>query len=538
MGQERRSHFVEKASLSSLVHQYSLEQCLKDQKNSNNETTIRGPIARKEKKQNMKKFGLYNNLAPGVACAALVLAALPAGAPASQLGPLVELSVPNAVGTCDNGFRVPGTMTPNDAAEPFIAVNPAHQNNIVAAWIQGPVQNIIAAASFDGGSTWQQVPLPLTTCSGGPYLVAGDPWLSFTPSGDLYCIGLAGPSLSALYTVVCKSTDGGLHWSAPVILDTPDFAPDKTTITADPTAPHLVYATWDRLTSKTSGELGFTRSTDDGNTWEPPRSILATPNGELAQNTQILVLPDGTLVDIFNPQYQKSLHQPVTSESIQLMRSGDKGLTWSAPIVAVRTEPILQPNSGITLTVDPDTGAFVRDTTDPEFAVDSRSGNLYVVWEDGRFSNFQYNDIAFSMSSDGGFTWSPPIRINQTPLNIPTLNRQAFYPVITVSPNGTIGVTYYDFRFNTPATGVPTDYWLVQCHPSPETPATDPANWGNELRLTKASFDLEGLPFVIDGLWFGDYLGLAPAGGGGFVSAFAAVDRGGITSIFSRRVGQ
>jgi len=474
----------------------------------------------------------------GAGMASIGLAALLPLPAASQLSPLVELSRPNAVGTCDDGFRLPGTMTLDDAAEPSVAVNPAHPNNIVAAWIQGPIQNNIAAASLDGGTTWQQVPLPLTACSGGPYIVAGDPWLSFAPSGDLYCVGLAGPSHSALHTVVCKSTDGGLQWSAPVILDTPDFAPDKTTITADPTDSHLVYAAWDRLNFKNHGELGFTRTTDGGNTWEPARSIFATPPGQLAQNTQILVLPDGMLVDMFYLQYQKSPSQPVTSLGVQLMRSSDKGQSWSAPIQAVTMQPILQPNSsGETLTVDPDTGTFVRDTTDPEFAVDSRSGDLYVVWEDGRFSNFQYNDIAFSMSADGGLTWSSPIRINQTPINIAPLNRQAFYPIIAVAGNGTIGVTYYDFRFNTPDPGVPTDYWLVRCHPSPNAPATNPANWGNEVRLTSASFNLEALPFVIDGFWFGDYLGLAPVGGG-FISAFDAVDQDGITGIFARRVGE
>ena len=488
----------------------------------------------------MKWLSQINSNTLSIVCAALPIGPVPeATAQVSQPGQLVELSQPNAVGTCDNGFRVPGTITPNDAAEPFMAVNPVHQNNIVAAWIQGPVQNIIAAASFDGGATWQQVPLPFSTCSGGPYSVAGDPWLSFAPTGDLYCIGIAGLSLSATYTLVCKSTDGGLHWSEPAIVDTPPFSPDKCTITADPRDSHFVYAAWDRLNFKNHGELGFARSTDGGTTWEPARSIFSTSPGQLAQNTQVLVLPDGTLVDMFYLQNQKSSSHPVMLVGVQLMRSTDKGQTWSAPIPAVSMQSILQPNSsGETLTVDPDTGAFVRDTTDPEFAVDSRSGNLYVVWEDGRFSNFQHNDIAFSMSSDGGFTWSSPIRINQTPLNIPLLNRQAFYPVIAVSPNATIGVTYYDFRFNTPAPGVPTDCWLVQCHPSPGTPATNPVNWGNEVRLTNASFDLEALPFVIDGFWFGDYLGLAAGGGGGFVSAFAAVDAGGITSIFARRVGQ
>ena len=103
---------------------------------------------------------------------------LPAAAQSVQLGPLVELSEPNAVGACDDGFRLPGTMTVADTAEPFVAVSPVQPNNIVAAWIQGPLQDNIAAASFDGGSTWQQVPLPLSSCAGGLYPLAADPWLA------------------------------------------------------------------------------------------------------------------------------------------------------------------------------------------------------------------------------------------------------------------------------------------------------------------------------------------------------------------------
>jgi hypothetical protein len=159
------------------------------------------------------------------------------------------------------------------------------------------------------------------------------------------------------------------------------------------------------------------------------------------------------------------------------------------------------------------------------------------VWEDARFSNFQYNDIVFSMSSDGGLSWSPPIRVNQTPLNIPPLNRQAFLPSVAVLGDGTIGVSYYDFRFNDPNPGLPTDYWMATCHPYATTPATDPASWGNEMRITVNSFDLETV--VINGFepFLGDYIaGLAPSGNG-FVATFTAVDQNNFTSIFARRVG-
>jgi len=168
--------------------------------------------------------------------------------------------------------------------------------------------------------------------------------------------------------------------------------------------------------------------------------------------------------------------------------------------------------------------------------VDSRSGNLYAVWEDGRFSNFQYNDIAFSMSADGGLTWSAPIRVNRTPLNIPPSSRQAFFPNVAVVADGTIGVAYYDFRFNDTNPGLPTDRWLVECSPSSTIAAVNSACWGNEVRLTDASFDLEAVVPNVGDIYLGDYFGLAAAGAD-FVATFTAVDSQKITSIFARRVG-
>jgi len=81
-----------------------------------------------------------------------------------EIRPLVELSRPNAVGSCDTGLKMPSDPWPTDeAGEPVVAVNPIHPNNIVTTWIQGSLQDIIAAVSLDGGQTWQRVPVPLTT---------------------------------------------------------------------------------------------------------------------------------------------------------------------------------------------------------------------------------------------------------------------------------------------------------------------------------------------------------------------------------------
>ena len=168
----------------------------------------------------------------------------------------------------------------------------------------------------------------------------------------------------------------------------------------------------------------------------------------------------------------------------------------------------------------------------PSIAVDRQNGNLYAAWIDARFSNFQYNSIAYSMSTDGGFTWSTPIQVNQTPNSVPAIDRQAFNPTIAVAADGTLGVSYYDFRNNTAAPGALTDYWLAYA----PAPATNPSAWG-EVRLTDNSFDLGQVPTRFGGdSWLGDYEGLAAAGND-FVAAWA-MPNGSATaqeSVFFRR---
>ena len=93
------------------------------------------------------------------------------------------------------------------------------------------------------------------------------------------------------------------------------------------------------------------------------------------------------------------------------------------------------------------------------------------------------------------------------------------------------------FRFNDPQPGLPTDYWLVQCHPSPSVSQTNPANWGNEIRVTSRSFNMEKAwaPFL--SYFVGDYEGLT-AVGNDFVTVFGQVDSDNVTSVFFRRVNR
>jgi hypothetical protein len=141
-------------------------------------------------------------------------------------------------------------------------------------------------------------------------------------------------------------------------------------------------------------------------------------------------------------------------------------------------------------------------------AVDPASGRLYAVWQDARFGGGQFDSIAFSQSLDGGLSWSAPIKVNQTPTNLPAGNQQAFTASVHVSANGTVGVSYYDFRNNTPAPAIlETDDFLVHCHPTTPTACATASNWGDEVRVTTSSFNMRRAPDA-GGFFTGDYEGL------------------------------
>jgi hypothetical protein len=484
-------------------------------------------------------------------------------------GPLVQTSgtSPFLGCTADNVAGQTGTVFLNSEVEPWIDVNPTNPANMVGAyqqdrWSNGGARGLVASVTTTGGASWTQSVIPgITLCSGGPpwalgggYDRATDPWVSFGPNGVVHQISLSFNDVAAPLTardfdhalLASKSTNGGLTWDEPKIvirdLDANVFN-DKQSITADPTNANFVYAVWDRLifppserasvvasfrTAAFRGPAWFNRSTDGGNTWEQPRPIYDPGQNDQTIGNQIVVLPDGTLVNIFNEINNENAHK-LRGSTVRVMRSTDKGVTWSRAILVDRL--------GTIEVHDPETGDYIR-TADilPEIAVDPTSGRLYAVWQDARVNGGQADGIALSQSLDGGRTWSPHVKVNLTPTNIPIGNQQAFTPSVDVSADGTVAVTYYDFRNNTAdPTTLPTDYFVVHCHPTTPTACASRANWGNEIRLTNTPFDMRRAPLAV-GFFTGDYEGLASAGLD-FTPFFSQPHGNDPGSIFFRRVG-
>ncbi len=118
----------------------------------------------------------------------------------------------------------------------------------------------------------------------------------------------------------------------------------------------------------------------------------------------------------------------------------------------------------------------------PEVAVDAVNGNLYAVWMDARFdgglSVTDHDGIAFTRSTDAGRTWSATIKVNKTPTGEPNDDQQAFTPSAHVDDNGTVVVTYYDLRNNTPdPANLDADHFAVSCESTSEN-CTDAGELG------------------------------------------------------------
>jgi hypothetical protein len=362
-----------------------------------------------------------------------------------------------------------------------------------------------------------------------------------------------------------RSTDGGLTWEPGIVLrqDTDlNFLNDKNSMTADPNDPAFVYAVWDRIQEASraqhaqdnpiglgfKGPIWFARTTNGGDSWEPAHKIYESGANKQTIGNQIVVEPaaqGGSLFDFFGDIVNSSERRKTLGPiGVAYIRSDNHGATWTKPFQVADQLPMSLFRASST--IDPDGAADCPEPDAngncpirsgdfiPDVAVNRSNGTLYVVWMDARFSGFTHDAIAFTQSTNGGRTWSAPIQVNATPETGPTGNRQAFTPAVHVSDDGTVSVTYYDFRDNTPDPAtLPTDYFAVHCHATTENCASR-ASWNEETQLD-GPFDITEAAFA-RGWFLGDYMGLA-SDGSDFVPLFGSTNGGGPSAIFTNRFG-
>ncbi|HRI16961.1 MAG TPA: sialidase family protein [Burkholderiaceae bacterium] len=398
------------------------------------------------------------------------------------------------------GGSTSGSFAVNSEVEPFIAIDPTNARHLVATWQQdrwtnGGARAIVTAASFDGGASWTRVLQPMSRCGGGSAATGGDyervsdPWVDIGADGTVHLMGLAfsgsAGTSGANAMLASRSTDGGLTWTAPatLIADGPGGFNDKNTLTADPTDARYVYAVWDRLVAG-AGPTWLARSIDGGLTWEAARPIYDPGPASQTIGNRIAVIIDGPkrgmLVNVFT---QIDIVGGQARNSLRLMRSTDKGQTWSPPQLVAETRAVG--------TRDADDGTPIRDGSILPTIAAGPGGLVWVAWQDSGFSGGVRDAIYVARSFDGGNLWNIPVAVNGD------LQVAAFTPALAVRADGTVGLTHYDLRADRPGATL-ARAWLLTSRDGMAW--TESALW--------SAFDLASTPRVDAGLFLGDYQGL------------------------------
>lgn len=423
----------------------------------------------------------------------------------------VLASGPTPVAAGCTGGRTSGTVFADAEVEPMLALDPTDPNHLVGAWQQDRASNggaraLVSAVSFDGGRSWSRTLHPMSRCGGATAGSAGDhervsdPWVDIGADGTVHLMGLAFSGAdftpgSSNAMIASRSTDGGRSWSAPVILhrDTDQGFNDKNTLTADPTDARQVYAVWDRLEVDGNGPTLLVRSTDAGASWQASQVLFApSVAGGVSQTigNRIVVIPGGpdrgTLLNVF---VQIDTRPSGSRSWVRLVRSADKGATWSEPITIAEHRAVG--------TRDADTGTLVRDGAIVPTIAAGPTGAVWVAWQDARFSGGLIDAIALSRSADGGRTWSEPAAVNRRAAVA------AFTPVLQARSDGTFGLMHFDLSSNTADTGtLLADLWLLT--------SRDGISWTES--VVRRGFDLMLAPNVTGGRFLGDYHGLVASG--------------------------
>ena len=414
------------------------------------------------------------------------------------------------------------TYTSGSGIQPQVAAIPG--GALVGVWEQDRwsgigARAIMASNSVDAGVTWSApIVLPFSNCGGGAgagasYDRTSDPWVAFAGNGVMVASAIAfsangftaggfgatgGPSA----VLVSRSTDGGATWSSPAAVianansssASPFVFNDRDSVTAD--ASGNIYVVWDQLNNAANGSFPamLARSADAGQTWSAAATLYDPGAGNEAFNNQIVILPNGNLLDFF------TLIVSTGATTLQAVTSTNQGATWSTAPVTVATVNSVGTQNPIA------GGLAVRDSwVMAQVAVDSASGNIAVVWQQS--FNGSFDGIALSVSTNGGSTWSTPKQINGA------TGVAAFSPLVRYLPGGVLAVTYYDLRdYASGSQVLSTDAWLTESNDGGTT--WHEVRLQNPFDLNKAPQTNNNRPFGLSpALFLGDNQGLTVASG-------------------------
>lgn len=312
---------------------------------------------------------------------------------------------------------------PFPLVETFLALNPLDSANLVASAMSTSGNRSVVFRTQDAGATWHPVAGPA-----GPVFEGGDPMLAFAGDGSLLFSTIT-PEIK-----VWRSTDGGRSWKQPVTVGEGRNA-DRQWVVAS--GPHAAGGVIVHVAAKTTLDdrravLMVSSSRDGGLTFPPP-DLIPLDSGSLHTVTHLAVLPEGTVLMPYLVNYGRIPGDEVIYRGHRWMMVSPGGSgAWEGPYSIggnlqfgnENWERAMKGLGGGGLAVDGGGG--------------TNDGTIYMTWPALIGEHLQ---IVLARSTDGGRTWSDPVRVNDG-----GFDADHGTPTVAVNRSGVVLVTWNDRR--------------------------------------------------------------------------------------------
>ena len=394
-----------------------------------------------------------------------------------------------------NSPDVPVTTETSTQSENSIFAHPTQPNTVLNSnnSTSYPVSGVLgsnAFYSFDGALTWSG------SIQGAGGTNQGDPAAVIGLNGMYYAGQIKNNGQA-----VAWSDDEGVSWTTVQVANAAggfNDLLDKNHLWIDNaiTSPYNgnLYDAWTSFGGSNDNEIEISYSEDNGQSWIGPVNISsAAYAGSHNQGVNLSTGPQGQVYACWTI-YD---NWPQDENALGMAKSLNGGQTW---------EPAFRVIENIRGIRNTETSKNMRVNSFPSMAVDisdgPRSGWIYIVWANigvPGVNNGPDIDVYMVRSTDGGSSWSDPVRVNQDEMN---QGHEHYFPWIACDPaSGALSVIFYDDR-NVGGSSVE-----VYCANS-----YDGGDSWEDFPVSDVAFTPAPIPGLASG-YMGDYLGITAQNG-------------------------